>query len=33
MIERDDHIPPIDALIAELDQARSIADEALEVPA
>lgn len=30
MIERDDNIPPLDELIAELDQARRIAAEVLE---
>jgi uncharacterized protein (UPF0276 family) len=30
MIERDDHIPVIDELLAELDLARSIAAEAEE---
>jgi uncharacterized protein (UPF0276 family) len=29
MIERDDHIPPLAELLAELDTARSIADRAL----
>ena len=29
MIERDDHIPPLAALLAELDQARNIAAAAL----
>jgi uncharacterized protein (UPF0276 family) len=29
MIERDDNIPPLDELIAELDQARRIAAAAL----
>jgi uncharacterized protein (UPF0276 family) len=28
MIERDDHIPPLSELIAELDQARAVADAA-----
>ncbi|WP_299194362.1 DUF692 domain-containing protein [uncultured Erythrobacter sp.] len=32
MIERDDHIPPLPELLAELERARSIAEEAL-VPA
>jgi uncharacterized protein (UPF0276 family) len=30
MIERDDHIPPLAALMAELDQARAVAAEALQ---
>jgi hypothetical protein len=29
MIERDDHIPPLDALVAELDVARAVAGNAL----
>jgi uncharacterized protein (UPF0276 family) len=34
MIERDDHIPPLPELLAELDQARAVARAALEtVPA
>jgi uncharacterized protein (UPF0276 family) len=33
MIERDDHIPPLDELLAELDQARAIAADALKVAA
>ncbi len=33
MIERDDHIPPLDELIAELERARTIAGEALEAAA
>jgi uncharacterized protein (UPF0276 family) len=32
MIERDDHIPPLDEIIAELDRARQIAG-ARELPA
>jgi uncharacterized protein (UPF0276 family) len=31
MIERDDDIPPLSALVAELDAARAAAEEALEV--
>ena len=30
MIERDDHIPPLAELVAELDHARSIAVRVLE---
>ena len=33
MIERDDHIPPLDELLAELAQARAMADSALALPA
>jgi uncharacterized protein (UPF0276 family) len=33
MIERDDHIPPLDELLAELAQARALADSALALPA
>jgi len=33
MIERDDRMPPLDALVAELDLARSAAREAMEVAA
>ncbi len=33
MIERDDHIPPLDQLLAELAQARVLADSALALPA
>jgi len=29
MIERDDHIPPLDELIGELDHARAIASDAV----
>jgi hypothetical protein len=29
MIERDDHIPPLDELLTELDQARAVADRVL----
>jgi len=29
MIERDDHIPPLNELLGELDQARAVADRAL----
>ena len=29
LIERDDHFPPLDELLAELDQARALADDAL----
>lgn len=29
LIERDDHFPPLDELLAELDQARALADHAL----
>jgi uncharacterized protein (UPF0276 family) len=29
MIERDDHVPPLSELLAELDQARAVADRAL----
>lgn len=32
MIERDDHIPPLDALLAELETARRIAADAVAVP-
>ena len=32
MIERDDHIPPLANLLAELDQARAIQAQALRVP-
>ena len=32
MIERDDHIPPLAELVAELDQARAIATKALPTP-
>jgi uncharacterized protein (UPF0276 family) len=32
MIERDDHIPPLAELVAELEQARGIARVALEPP-
>ena len=30
MIERDDHIPPLAELVAELEQARAVARRALE---
>jgi hypothetical protein len=33
MIERDDHIPPLADLLAELDQARAVADRALRMEA
>jgi uncharacterized protein (UPF0276 family) len=33
MIERDDHIPPLDELLAELGRARAIAGEAMELAA
>jgi hypothetical protein len=33
MIERDDHIPPLAELLAELDQARAVADRALRMEA
>ncbi len=33
MIERDDHIPPLDDLLAELAQARALAESALALPA
>ena len=33
MIERDDHMPPLEELLAELDQARSIAGDCLSVAA
>ena len=33
MIERDDNIPPLDALLAELDVARSMCAQALQQPA
>jgi uncharacterized protein len=33
MIERDDRIPPLDALLDELDAARRTAAQALEIPA
>lgn len=33
MIERDDHIPPLDELLSELDQAREVARQALLVTA
>jgi uncharacterized protein (UPF0276 family) len=29
IIERDDHIPPLAEMVAELDQARALADRAL----
>ncbi|MGH8677352.1 MAG: multinuclear nonheme iron-dependent oxidase, partial [Burkholderiales bacterium] len=30
MIERDDHIPPLDELVAELGEARRVAENSLE---
>jgi uncharacterized protein (UPF0276 family) len=33
MIERDDHIPPLNELLGELDQARTLADGALRMEA
>ena len=33
MIERDDNIPPLDELLAELDEARSVHEQALLQPA
>jgi uncharacterized protein (UPF0276 family) len=33
MIERDDHIPPLGELVAELDEARSLAGRTLAAPA
>jgi uncharacterized protein (UPF0276 family) len=33
MIERDDNIPPLDELLAELEQARRIAEPILNAPA
>ena len=32
MIERDDHIPPLEMLLDELDQARQVQAQALQVP-